>query len=222
MTIDFERLADLAWNQLWQVTLVALVVAIIVKAVGRQRPHLAYLLWLLVIAKCLTPPVWSSPTGVFSWAQAETVTQLAGSGLQPTLSVSDVTPSTSEDAEAADPSLAEFATTTPTEAESRSSREPIALPVSRDEVERGDVALADQSIISDHDAAPAPASLSIPRPIAFAILWAVGAAICAVTVVTKHALCAWTIWRSSEPADKLLNDLVAKLSATWACIVTCD
>ena len=28
------------------------------------------MLWLVVLVKCLTPPVWSSPTGVFSWAAA--------------------------------------------------------------------------------------------------------------------------------------------------------
>ena len=80
MTLDFDRLADLAWNQLWQVTLVALVVAVLVKAFGRQRPHLAYLLWLLVIAKCLTPPVWSSPMGVFSWVRMETALQVETEG----------------------------------------------------------------------------------------------------------------------------------------------
>jgi beta-lactamase regulating signal transducer with metallopeptidase domain/Leucine-rich repeat (LRR) protein len=52
---------------------VAIAVAIVVKLTCRRRPHLAYLLWMLVIVKAITPPVWSSPTGAFSWARAETV-----------------------------------------------------------------------------------------------------------------------------------------------------
>ena len=62
---------NLAWNQLWQVTLVVTVVALATRLFARERPHLAYWLWVLVLAKCLTPPVFSSPTGVFSWARAE-------------------------------------------------------------------------------------------------------------------------------------------------------
>ena len=72
MTFEFDRLVELAWDQLWQVSAVAVVVAALVHVFGHRRPHLAYLLWLLVLVKCLTPPVWSSPTGVFSWARLET------------------------------------------------------------------------------------------------------------------------------------------------------
>lgn len=72
MNYEVDGLVHLAWNQLWQVTVVAIIVASLVGIFGRQRPHLAYLLWMLVIAKCLTPPLWSSPTGLFSWMQVET------------------------------------------------------------------------------------------------------------------------------------------------------
>lgn len=70
METPLDSLAGLAWTQLWQVTAVALVVGALAWLVGRHRPHLAYVLWLLVLAKCLTPPLWSSPLGVFSWAGA--------------------------------------------------------------------------------------------------------------------------------------------------------
>ena len=63
-----------AWSQLWQVTALIVVVAVVVRFVCRQRPHLAHLLWMLVIVKCLTPPLWSSPAGLFSWAQRSTIT----------------------------------------------------------------------------------------------------------------------------------------------------
>ena len=34
---------------------------------AKDRPHLAHALWALVLLKCLTPPVFASPTSVFSW-----------------------------------------------------------------------------------------------------------------------------------------------------------
>ena len=64
-------LAQLTWTQYWQVTAVAAVVGLFVTICCRQRPHLAYVLWLVVIIKCLTPPLWSSPTSLFSWAGRE-------------------------------------------------------------------------------------------------------------------------------------------------------
>lgn len=42
MTNRFDTLVALAWSQLWQVTIVILVVAALVRVAGRQRPHLAY------------------------------------------------------------------------------------------------------------------------------------------------------------------------------------
>ena len=68
MTANFEGLALLAWAQLWQVTLVVLGIGAVVKYWCRNRPRLAYALWMLVVVKAIVPPFWSSPTGVFSWA----------------------------------------------------------------------------------------------------------------------------------------------------------
>ncbi len=64
------QLQSLLWMQLWQITLLVVVVGLVAVTTLRRRPHVAYLLWALVIVKCLTPPLWSSPTGVFSWLQA--------------------------------------------------------------------------------------------------------------------------------------------------------
>jgi beta-lactamase regulating signal transducer with metallopeptidase domain/Leucine-rich repeat (LRR) protein len=66
-----DEFIQLAWTQLWQVTLVIVVVAVVVQLAARRRPHLAYLLWSVVLLKCLTPPVVSSPTGLFSWLTRE-------------------------------------------------------------------------------------------------------------------------------------------------------
>ena len=71
MTTDLDGLARLAWVQLWQVTIVALVIGMVVRLCCRDRPRLAYALWMLVVVKSIVPPVWSSPTGLFSWALAD-------------------------------------------------------------------------------------------------------------------------------------------------------
>ena len=55
--------------QAWQVTLLIVVVAAINRWAGKSRPHLAHALWLVVLMKCVTPPIWSSPSGLFCWLQ---------------------------------------------------------------------------------------------------------------------------------------------------------
>lgn len=83
MTSDFDAITYLAWAQLWQVTIVALAVGVIVKLCCRERPRLAYALWMLVVVKSIVPPCWSSPTGIFSWALAVRTTEQSGFGGQP-------------------------------------------------------------------------------------------------------------------------------------------
>ena len=63
-----DGLAHLAWIQLWQVAVVALLVGAVARLCCRNRPRLAYALWMLVVVKSIVPPVWSSPVGLFSWA----------------------------------------------------------------------------------------------------------------------------------------------------------
>lgn len=55
--------------QLWQVTLLILLVWLLTRWLARNRPHLAHALWLVVLVKCVTPPLWSSPSGLFCWLQ---------------------------------------------------------------------------------------------------------------------------------------------------------
>lgn len=66
---------NLAWTQLWQVTLVALLVALIsiLLRTRRWHPALANSLWLLVLVKAVTPPIWSSVFGVFSWTEPKSL-----------------------------------------------------------------------------------------------------------------------------------------------------
>ncbi len=72
-----NELARAAWAQLWQVTLLIAAVALLARLFARNRPHLAHVLWLVVLLKCVTPPFWSSPSGIFCWMQA---TPRGGSG----------------------------------------------------------------------------------------------------------------------------------------------
>jgi beta-lactamase regulating signal transducer with metallopeptidase domain len=58
-----------AWTQLWQVTVLILAVALLLRCASRNRPQLACVLWLVVFLKCITPPLWSSPSGAFCWLQ---------------------------------------------------------------------------------------------------------------------------------------------------------
>ncbi|MBN2024643.1 MAG: hypothetical protein JW809_17835 [Pirellulales bacterium] len=62
-----DELIRMACAQVAQVTILVAAVAILVRLAARNRPHLAHALWLVVLVKCVTPPVWSSPSGVFCW-----------------------------------------------------------------------------------------------------------------------------------------------------------
>ena len=57
MTSNFDGFALLAWAQLWQVTIVALGIGALVRLCCRDRPRLAYALWMLVVVKSIVPPV---------------------------------------------------------------------------------------------------------------------------------------------------------------------
>ena len=63
----FERLSQLAWAQFWQVSLLIVVVGVLTHYLSRRWPHFAWTLWVIVIVKCVTPPIWYSPSGFFCW-----------------------------------------------------------------------------------------------------------------------------------------------------------
>ncbi len=64
MNVDFD-FAQLFYTQLWQLTLLILVVGAVGIWCCRKHPHLAYVLWLVVLAKALTPPLWASNLSLF-------------------------------------------------------------------------------------------------------------------------------------------------------------
>ncbi|MBN2217105.1 MAG: hypothetical protein JW719_06995 [Pirellulales bacterium] len=77
MSILFETFHQTAVTQLWQLTVVICVAGLAAQFACRRRPHWAYVLWLVVLVKAVTPPIWTSPTGVFSWT-GSLVAQTAG------------------------------------------------------------------------------------------------------------------------------------------------
>lgn len=62
-----SQLFAMMTGQVWQVTILCVVARWLSKTVLRNQPALAYQLWILVMLKSVTPPLWASHCGVFSW-----------------------------------------------------------------------------------------------------------------------------------------------------------
>ncbi len=75
--LSLDRIAELSVVQLWQVTALVTLVWLFTRLCCRHRPHLAYLLWMLVLVKCLAPPIAASRLSPFSWAMAERLERVA-------------------------------------------------------------------------------------------------------------------------------------------------
>ncbi|MFH1299601.1 MAG: M56 family metallopeptidase [Planctomycetota bacterium] len=60
---------QLVWQQFWQCSLLVLAVYLICRLIRFRRSHLTFILWLIVLLKFMTPPVWSSSSGLFCWVQ---------------------------------------------------------------------------------------------------------------------------------------------------------
>ncbi len=65
-----DQLLQLLATQAWQIAALAIAVAIVNRTVAKNRPHLAHALWMLVLIKCVTPPIWGHSLGLFSQLQA--------------------------------------------------------------------------------------------------------------------------------------------------------
>ena len=66
-----NEIAPVLWTQIWQVTAVAAIVFLTVRLLAKDKPHLAHMLWALVLIKCITPPTFSSHISLFSWLSAD-------------------------------------------------------------------------------------------------------------------------------------------------------
>lgn len=82
-----DTIIRLAITQFYQIAIVAGIAAVAATVFGRSRPHLAHMLWMVVLIKALTPPIISSPMSVFGWfnqnSAAEMTTAAPELGLQP-------------------------------------------------------------------------------------------------------------------------------------------
>ena len=65
-----NSLLEVVITQAWQIGLLAAIVAIVTGMFARNRPHLAHAMWMLVLIKCIIPPVWGHSLGFFSQLQA--------------------------------------------------------------------------------------------------------------------------------------------------------
>lgn len=59
---------QLLLTQVLQISVLVLIVWAITRFVTQRHAHLSHLLWIVVLLKCVTPPIWSSHLGMFSWA----------------------------------------------------------------------------------------------------------------------------------------------------------
>lgn len=67
MNMAANQLLELMVGQLWQVTILCVIAGWLSKTILRNQPVLAYQLWIIVMFKSVTPPLWASHCGVFSW-----------------------------------------------------------------------------------------------------------------------------------------------------------
>ena len=59
MDTYINQLAGYLLTQSWQIALLALIIGLISLALRNKSAHIRYLLWLIVLAKCLIPPLYS-------------------------------------------------------------------------------------------------------------------------------------------------------------------
>ena len=62
-----QNFLSLLFSQVVQVTILAVAVWWVTRCFAKNRPHLAHALWLLVLLKCVTPPICHNPVSPFCW-----------------------------------------------------------------------------------------------------------------------------------------------------------
>jgi beta-lactamase regulating signal transducer with metallopeptidase domain len=68
MMTEGINLSALLWMHICQIAVLGLIVGGINLAISRRWPHLAYALWLVVLAKCFVPPIGIGPVDLWgSW-----------------------------------------------------------------------------------------------------------------------------------------------------------
>ncbi len=52
-----NQITNYLWNQSWQIVILVLIIAAVTYMLKNKNAHIKYLLWLILIAKCLCPPL---------------------------------------------------------------------------------------------------------------------------------------------------------------------
>ena len=85
--------SELGWAAGWQliqVTAVIVAAMLTSRLLGRRFPRVVYVVWLVVLIKCLTPPCWYSATGPFCWIPSTVVAPERNQSASDASSVSQV------------------------------------------------------------------------------------------------------------------------------------
>lgn len=61
MTLCLTELVRYLAAQSWQIAVLTLLVAVVTWALRHKTAHIRYLLWLIVLARCLVPPFFAVP-----------------------------------------------------------------------------------------------------------------------------------------------------------------
>ncbi len=194
--------AAIAWAQLWQVTALLVVVGVVTRFACRRRPQLAYLLWMLVVVKCLTPPIWTSPVGVFSWTRARVDETTRSAGVPVDLVVRDAFPD--GPAEPSPLDVAPAASSTAVVDDARSPAEGALVAMRAEESAARGSPQVDAEIGANESSHTAFAIL-------VATLWLAGVAVLGAVVVARWIRLRRLLRRADRSLDANLASLVSDL-----------
>jgi len=76
--IYLTHIADYLLAQSWQIAVLTIAVAIAAFALKNRSAHIRYLLWLVVVAKCLTPPLLTIPLAILPQEKPAIVLEAVG------------------------------------------------------------------------------------------------------------------------------------------------
>lgn len=209
-----NQLLTLMFTQAWQIALLAIVVAIVTRTIARNRPHLAHAMWILVLIKCVTPPIWGHSLGVFSqlqtrWASDEQLTNPASTLRERDPADAHLSEAVERAPDAIEQSLNSADTWEGAEADEETS---VAIFPAGDPPE--ELLAVDESAASATAEAPRPGFYSWPATVLFCLV--VGACVTLSLMIARCVNCLRSIYRHrttefDEPLRQRLQDLAKKL-----------
>ncbi len=70
METYLTRVTDYLLAQSWQIAILVVVIAAVSLVLKNKSAHVRYLLWLIVLAKCLVPPLLTVPVAILPQQEA--------------------------------------------------------------------------------------------------------------------------------------------------------